>query len=410
MTARVLFVGGEDNVLRLPFILAMRERGFEVVAADSGDPAPFRKAGVEHAAFPFDRFISPLSDLRALRRLAALLETLEPDIAQGFDTKPCLFLPLARGLSGADTQVVRTICGRAWVYSSRTPLALGARPVYRALHRLAARSTAATVFEIEDDLEFFRRHRMAGRRGMVIPAGGGGVDVAGFGRALAAGPSAEALRDELGLGDAPVAITVTRVTRQKGVPALLEAAARVHAVRPDVRFVLVGPRDSEGPLAVTEAEIAAHAPYLIATGARSDVPALLRMADLFVFPTEYREGVARVLLEASLAGLPIVSTAMPGCREVISDGWNGRLTPPGDPEALAEAVLEVLDDPDGGRAMAANAALQARTVFSLDAIADRHAALYAELLGERRADRAPGDGGGAAAGREEAPPALIHSG
>lgn len=400
MSARILFVGGEDNVLRLPFILAMRDRGFGVLAADSGDPAPFRRAGVEHAPFPFDRFVSPRSDLRAVRRLAELLETLRPDIAQGFDTKPCLFLPLAKGLSGAGTQVVRTICGRAWVYSSRTPLALAARPVYRALHRLAARSTAATVFEIEDDLDFFRRRRMAGRRGMVIPAGGGGVDVAGFQRAQAAGPPAAALRAELGLGDAPVAITVTRVTRQKGVPALLEAAARVHAARPEVRFVLVGPRDSEGPLAVTEAEIAAHAPYLTAIGARSDVPALLRMADLFVFPTEYREGVARVLLEAALAGLPIVSTAMPGCKEVITDGWNGRLTPPGDPAALAEAVLAVLDDPAGARAMAANAARQARSIFSLDAIADRHALLYADLLADRRAASAPGGGAGDAVGDE----------
>ena len=384
MSAHVLYVGGEDNDLRIPFILAMRRRGFRVTAAGSGDPSPFRKAGIDCVPFPFNRFISPISDLRALRRLAATLRDLEPDIAQGFDTKPCLYLPLAAGMSGATTQVVRTICGRAWVYSSRTPLAMAARPVYRTLHRLAACATAATVFEIEDDRDFFRSNRMEGRRGVVIPAGGGGVDVAGFERALAGLPSREALRTELGLGNAEVVVTVTRMTRQKGIPALLNAANIVHRVRPNVRFVLVGPRESEGPLAVSEAEIAAHSPYVIAIGARRDVPALLRMADVFAFPTEYREGVARVLLEASLARLPIVSSAMPGCREVIRDGFNGLLTPPRNPERLAAGILRLLENREAARVLAQNADELTRERFSLEAIADSHAALYKSILRDRR--------------------------
>ena len=384
MSAHVLYIGGEDNDLRIPFILAMRRRGFRVTAASSGDPAPFARAGIDHVPFPFDRFISPLSDLRTLRRLTKMLDMLGPDIAQGYDTKPCLFLPLAAGASGAGTQVVRTICGRGWFYSSRSPAAFCARPLYRGLHRLAARGTAATVFEIEDDRAFFHDQRMDGRRGVVIPAGGGGIDVAGFEQALAMLPPRAALREELGLGDAEVVITVTRMTRQKGIPALLDAAAIVHRARPGVRFLLVGPRESEGPLAVSAAEIEAHAPYVMALGARRDVPALLRMADVFAFPTEYREGVARVLLEASLAGLPIVSTAMPGCREVIRDGWNGLLTPPGDADRLAAGILRLLQDRDAARTMAANAEERTRARFSLEAIADRHAELYETLLRDRQ--------------------------
>jgi glycosyltransferase involved in cell wall biosynthesis len=381
MVPTVLFVGGEDNNLRIPFILAVRERGFRVVAASSGDAAPFRAAEIDFIPFRFERFVSPMADWRTLRDLAGILRELQPDIAQGFDSKPCVFLPLAAGMAGVDTRTVRTICGRAWAYSSRTPLGLAARPVYRGVHRLAARWTAATVFEIEDDQSFFRRHGMAGRNGIVIPAGGGGVDVRGFDGALAASPPAGALRTQLGLGDAEVVITVTRMTRHKGIPALLKAAQIVHRSRPDIRFVLVGPRESEGPLAISEAEIAAHAPYVIATGPRPDVPALLRMADVFAFPTEYREGIPRVLLEASLAGLPIVTTAMPGCCEVIRDGWNGLVTPPGDPGRLANGILRLLRDRATGRDMAARARALTRERFSLDAIAARHAQLYDELIG-----------------------------
>ncbi len=241
---------------------------------------------------------------------------------------------------------------------------------------------------------------MAGKRPVVIP--GAGVDVDGFERALTSGPSPAQLRRELGLGDAEVVITVTRMTRQKGIPALLDAAALVHEARPDVRFLLVGPRESEGPLAVSEAEIARHAAYVKAIGLRSDIPALLALADVFAFPTEYREGVPRVLLEAALAGVPIVTTSMPGCREVIRDGWNGFLVPPRAPHRLAARILDLLRDRETGRTMAGRAAERVRQEFALGTIVARHAALYAELIDRSAKSRLKNDGLKREPGRREA--------
>ena len=379
MTPHLLYVGGEDHHLRIPLMLAVRNCGFRVTAAGSGDCAPFSKVDIDFCPFHFDRFMNPLSDWTALKTLSTILRDVRPDLAQGFDTKPCLFLPLAARAVG-HPGIMRTICGRAWVYSSRSPLALAARPVYRAMHRAAARLTAATVFEMEEDRAFFERHRMTGRNGLVIPAGGGGVDVEGFERALAKSPAAAQLREELGLGSAPVVITVTRMTRHKGIPTLLKAAALVHRARPDVKFLLVGPRESEGPLAVTQAEIDQHAPYVIAIGPRSDVPALLRLADVFAFPTEYREGVPRVLLEAALAGVPIVSTSMPGCCEVVRDGWSGLLVPPHAPDRLAARIIDLLRDRKTAQAMSDHADKMVRQQFSLQMIVARHVELYSKLL------------------------------
>jgi glycosyltransferase involved in cell wall biosynthesis len=175
-------------------------------------------------------------------------------------------------------------------------------------------------------------------------------------------------------------MTVTRLTRQKGIPTRLEAAALVHELRPTVRFLLVGPRESEGPLAVTQAEINRHAPYVVAVGPRSDVPSLLKAADVFAFPTEYREGVPRALLEAALAGLPIVATRMPGCSDVVRDGWNGFLVPPHAPRLLATKILDLLDDRSAARAMGARAADLVRQEFSLDLTVARYVAAYNELL------------------------------
>src|SRR5690349_13830634 len=118
MSAHILYVGGEDHQLRLPFVLAMRDRGFRVTASGSGSSKPFEDAGIPFKPFQFERFMSPVADMRAVRDLAALLRDVRPDIAQGYDTKPCLMLPLAAGLAGNGSKTVRTICGRAWVYSA----------------------------------------------------------------------------------------------------------------------------------------------------------------------------------------------------------------------------------------------------------------------------------------------------
>jgi glycosyltransferase involved in cell wall biosynthesis len=378
LSPHLLCIGGEDHHLRIPFLLALGDHGFKVTAAGTGDRAPFARAGLDYRSFGFDRFVNPLADLTAIKILRGLIADVGPDLVQSFDTKPNLLVPFAARSDGG-VAVIRTINGLGWIYSSRSVLALALRPAYRALHRLAARSTTMTVFQNREDQVFFERYAMIGKKlSRLIP--GSGIDIERFELAAEAGPSPTELRQTLGLGDSEIVITVTRLTRQKGIPALLEAASLVHEVRPTVRFLLVGPRDSEGPLAVTQAELDRHAPYVIAVGPRSDVPSLLRAADVFAFPTEYREGVPRALLEAALAGLPMVATKMPGCSDVVRDGWNGFLVAPHAPRLLASKILDLLDDRPAARAMGTRAAELVRQEFSLDLTVARYVAAYKELL------------------------------
>lgn len=380
MTAgpNLLCVGGEDHHLRIPFLLELRRGGSRITAAGTGDPGPFVRAGLDYRAIHFDRFISPATDRIAIGELRQLLHSVRPDIVQSFDTKPNILVPWAARDFPA-IRVVRTVNGMGWVYSSRSALALMLRPVQRALHRRAARWSHATIFQNRQDKAYFEECGLiAPDRAVLIP--GSGIDLDGFDHAIAAGHTRAQLRQSLALGDAEVVITVTRLTRQKGIPTLLQAAALVHKIRPDVRFVLVGPRDSEGPLAVSSAEIQAHAPYVVAIGPRNDVPALLRMADVFVFPTEYREGVPRALLEAALAALPLVATSMPGCDDVVQNGWSGRLVKPRAPRDLASAIIDMLTDRAVGRAMGARAAETVRSQFGLALTVDRYRDVYRSLL------------------------------
>jgi glycosyltransferase involved in cell wall biosynthesis len=370
----LLEISGEDHHLRIPFMLAVRNHGFRVTAAGTGDPAPFAQAGIEYRRVHFDRFVNPVADLVTIRNLSRLFAEVHPNIIQTYDTKPNLLVPLAAARDGG-VPVIRIINGRGWVFSSRSPQAMALRPVYTALYRLTDRSTTANVFEIRDDQTFFGRRPHA--PGFVIP---GWIDIDAFERALTAEYSADRLRREFGLGAAEIVVTVTRLNRQKGIPSLLDAAALVHATRPNVRFLLVGSREKEGPLAISQAELERHRPYVVAVGARSDVPALLRLADVFAFPTEYGEGVPRVLLEAALAQLPIVATDIAGCRAVVRDGWSGFVVPPRTPPVLAERIVDLLRDRETARTMASRAATLVRQTFGLSTIVTRYIALYEEAL------------------------------
>ena len=381
----LLCIGGDDHAFRIPFLLRLRAKGFRVSAAGPGDPIPFGQAGIDYYPFHFARFVDPLSDWAAFRAISRLIADVRPALVQCFDTKLNLLVPLAtRGLR--DVKVVMTINGLGWLYSSRSPMAMGLRPVFRALHQLADRWTAVTVFQNRHDQAFFMRHRMTARgRNVVIP--GSGIDIERFERATVAGPTSTELRERLGLGASEVVITVTRMTRQKGIPTLLDAAALVHQHRPGVRFLLVGPRESEGAFAVTQAEIDRHAPYVLAVGRRSDVPALLGVADVFAFPTEYLEGVPRALLEAAAAARPVVTTRMPGCTDVIRDGWNGYLVPPRDPRLMADRILDLLGDRVTAAVMGARAAQLVRAKFNLEITVARYVSVYENLM--RSANRKP---------------------
>ena len=378
MQPDLLCIGGEDHSLRIPFLLALRDKGLLISSAGSGDRAPFARAGLDYHPIQFARFVDPLSDWSAFNSIAGLIADLGPSLVQCFDTKLNVLVPLA-ARSLRDVAVISTINGLGWLYSSRSLTALSLRPVYRGLQRLADRSTAVTVFQNSDDQTFFMRHRMVGNGPhVVIP--GSGIDIIGFDEAVVAGPSPRVLRDEFGLGTSEVVMTVTRMTREKGVPTLLEAAAIVHSVRPGVRFLLVGPRESEGRMAVDQAEIERHAPYVMAIGSRPDVPALLGLADVFACPTELREGIPRVLLEAAAAGRPIVATRMPGCTDVIRDGWSGFLVAPHSPRRLAERILDLLRNRDMATKMGARAASFVRQELNLDVTVERYAAVYRQLL------------------------------
>ncbi|HIC90267.1 MAG TPA: glycosyltransferase family 1 protein [Anaerolineae bacterium] len=154
-----------------------------------------------------------------------------------------------------------------------------------------------------------------------------------------------ALRQSLGLPlDARVVLSVGRLDAQKDPLTLLRAARQVVEAVPSAVFLLAG----EGPLqadVLAEQERLGLQERFRLLGWRDDVPALLAASDLFCLSSRW-EGMPYALLEALAAGVPIVATDVGGCREAIGQEGQaaGRLVPPADPDALAAAMIALLQD------------------------------------------------------------------
>jgi len=190
-----------------------------------------------------------------------------------------------------------------------------------------------------------------------------------------------AVRRELGLPeDAPVVGSIGRLNAQKGHRFLLEAAGRLRARHPGAWTLIVGDGDLMGELRGQAARLGLEDRVVFA-GHRTDVPDVLGALDVFCISSLY-EGTPLALFEAMAAGRPIVSTAVDGCREILEDGSNGLLVPPGDAEGLAGALDRVLADAilreDLGRQ-----ALEDSRRYDVQTCVEQMEALYDELLGEK---------------------------
>jgi glycosyltransferase involved in cell wall biosynthesis len=184
-------------------------------------------------------------------------------------------------------------------------------------------------------------------------------------------------------GNALVALCVSNFYSYKGHEELVEAAARVVLVVPNIIFLLVG-RDS-GTMEATRARVRERGieGSVRFVGSRTDVPDLLRASDLFVHPSR-EEGFSNAILEAMAAGLPVVACDVGGNPEAVVDGETGRLVPSRNAAAFASAVAELLADPEKRKAMGEAGRFRATERFSLDRMVGEMESLYDSLArGER---------------------------
>jgi len=210
-------------------------------------------------------------------------------------------------------------------------------------------------------------------------------------------PPEVAARARAGLGALPgetLLVAAGRLHEQKRFDVLLEAFRSVLRGAPAARLAIVGTGKLRGALEeqARALEVAGRVTF---AGFRTDMPAVLAAADLFVMSSD-DEGLPMVVLEAMASGLPVVATEVGALRDLVEEGVHGRLVPPRDPGALAAAVAAMLRDRERLRAMGAAARERIREQYPLERCLDRTEAFLLRTAGKApptsSAGGAPGRG------------------
>ena len=278
------------------------------------------------------------------RRTAALLREFKPDLALGMMHYPSALVTLGRRLSRGRMKTVASFRGPFFEYMRHHERGFRRRLFLRAAVASTARLADRVMVPSQGTADELRRRFLTpARRTMVIP---NGIDLAEVEK-LAQQPAPELadLPEEI-----PILCAVARLTPEKNLGLLLEAFRQVRSRQPAV-LVVLGDGPERGAL---EAQIAAWglAEAVRFLGHRDNVYPYLRRAEVFVHTCQF-EGFGYTMLEALAVGTAVVATDCPyGPREVLGGGEYGVLTPPDDPEALAAAVLRLLNDPERRQAQA----------------------------------------------------------
>jgi glycosyltransferase involved in cell wall biosynthesis len=268
-----------------------------------------------------------------LLALFRLYRGLKPDLVHHITHKPVLYGSLAARLVGVPA-VVNAISGLGYAFVAEGWRADRRRQLMMTLYRMALRHPRMRViFQNREDVALFEAAGVV-RADQVVLIPGSGVDLSRF------KPSPEP-------EGTPVVVLPARMLWDKGVGDFVAAARLLRQRGVVFRALLAGESDPGNPRSIPRDQLAGWAAEGAVEwdGYRDDMARVLADCHVVCLPSSYREGVPKALLEAAAAGRPIVTTDVPGCRDVVTPGENGLLVPPRNPAALAEALEMLIASP-----------------------------------------------------------------
>ena len=359
--------GTERNVLRLAGALLAQDVAVEVVLLSDGGhlveayrarqiPVTTIPWSYRARAFPAD-----------MGRLTAALQKRRPDLVHSYGYPPIWWGTLAALEAGPAARVIAIQAWDTWKGRAEVLLDRAQAP---AIHLAIADGEGARRFAAA-------QQGLPPERTRTVYDG---VDPAELAPTRPRGVT----RAALGIsGDGPAIGVVARLDdRHKGQSVLLRAAPRILAAVPAATFVLVGDGADRAALEALAAQTRV-ADRVRFAGTRTDLGDVLAALDLLVIPSLRFESVPKILVEGMATGRPIVASRVGDIPELLEDGRTGRLVPPGDPMALADAILACLaDSPTAAGLGAAARETVAAKGLMLEATAATLQGLYADLLRE----------------------------
>ncbi len=354
--------GGEQQTLYL--LEGLVARGHEVLlCAQRGSPLVerARAKGIDTEAVRMRGEIDPF----AVARLRGIFKRFRPEIVHFHTSHAHTLGVAAAALLGRNRP--RTLLTRRVDFSIYRHSFFGLNGIkYRHVDHIVAISRAIREVLVDDGLD------PAGID--LVPSG---IDTSRF------DVEPTDLRAEFGLPeDTVILVNVAYFAPHKGQTYLVEATPRILEESPNCALVFIGDGELRASLEARVHELGVSERVFFA-GFRTDVPAVLRGSDICVMPS-FKEGLGTSVLDALWCGLPVVAAATGGIPEIVHDGENGILVPPRDSEALANAILRLLKDPEERAKLGRGGPAVVESGYTVDQMIEGNIAVYRRMLANSR--------------------------
>lgn len=381
---RVLQITSHDVTIKkllLPLIDRLTGEGYQVVSACTpGRYTPELKTeGYLIEPIHVDRRITPLTNGRTIWQMYRLMRRERFDIVH-------VHMPVAAALGRVAARLARTpiIIYTAHGFYFHEHMSGPTREAYTLAEKFFGRFATDMLFtQSREDAATAVRQRICPEERVTWI--GNGVDVGHFNP----GPPMRSPKESFGLPpSAQVVGFMGRIVAEKGVVELMKAFQQAIAVMPNLHLLVVGDnldgerdRTTRGIIRslVEEGGLSSR---VVFAGYVDDVSSVMRAIDLFVLPS-HREGMPRSIIEAMASGKPVIATNIRGCREEVVHDVTGLLVPVGDSEALSQAMVRILSDPELARQMGDAGRQRAEALFDEQDVLDRQVCIYQQLVRQR---------------------------
>ncbi|MYA96878.1 MAG: glycosyltransferase family 4 protein [Nitrospinae bacterium] len=354
---------------RRAIALAARDAGYRVIVCvkiGGKYMERIRAAGFECLALENENKegISFLREFQTLLKLIRAYRKYRPRIVHHFGVRNLLHGLIAARLAKTPF-VVNSLLGLGSLFSENSlKLNILRKIVLFSLRRFHRRKNTRVIVQNDADREMILQNVLPDESRLNVVRGSG-VDVRSFHPA----PEPSGI---------PLAVLASRMLIEKGVHEFVEAAALLQKEGLKIRMALVGSPDPKNPSSVPESTLSEwnREARVEWWGHREDMGKVWRGCHIAVLPTYYKEGLPRSLLEAASCARPLVTTGVPGCRDILKDRVNGLRVAPRDSKALADAIKRLAGDADLRRKMGAAGRRIVEREFSDEIVSEEILKLY----------------------------------
>lgn len=380
---KLLLVGGPDVMVARRGIANYLKNDFIVGIVGSTKQEPRLSEAADdffYLYYPLKREANITIDLFALLKLIQIFIKERPSIVHAFDTKPTVLARLAAKIARVPI-TVGSINGRGSLYTEGEKTKLHQmRGIYEMLQKIACHTSDMTIFQHINDSQYFLERKIAPPEKTSIISGSG-VDTDLFSRDNLSKKKLDDLKRQIASSQDVVIVTmISRILRSKGILEFVQAANIVKNKFPTTLFLLVGPDDFDSMERLNDLEKKEVSQSVTWLGERKNIVDILAISDIFVLPSYYKEGIPRTLLEAASMSLPIITTDIPGCQEVVKQNLNGFLVKPRDPMELAAAIIQLVQNPELRQRFGKESRHLIESNFSFQIIASKIREVYFDLM------------------------------